>query len=537
MKSLSRLVVLTVGFLFFISSFVFSQDLMTLEEVERLIDASSKNEVKAHFESVDRGTEIKSYQVVLRGVSKEAGLKTIMFVTSHRIVAGMSGSPVYVNGKLIGALAYQHNMPDRNYDWHWGGISPISLMIKEAEAGQQPAGAGKSFNYRGMIFDPISVGNQPISSLENFSGKEFAVTKHSAILGVITYDGDYGISGYLSLDSLSRLRSFDLEFKNQGKPIDRFQIKVADSVLTPILAQAAFNMVGNMVGAPTAEEPSVTQFDVRVDLDKGGPIVWKELFASTSTRFGPSIIYSSSYSEAQKSFFGDIYDTLLNNKYGLNISNVFVSIDFIRGRSQVLKLGPYQFPNKVIWGQDPSLEIVFVSQDNLIAIAKKAIIKIDWSKVEKPAYTKETLDTDKNSEKIVRGLLRIEGAAAYSSSLSASERQKFQPEYFLGVEDFLNNLSSRLEITNRRIFVRTGLRARSGLFDEAIANAKDIMPDGIKTEEKGWHVLSGGLKERKVTLKDEGMIIFNLDLPDIPSGYIVDYRMQELVGFEVVLEN
>src|SRR3989344_4599522 len=360
MKSLSRLVVLTVGFLFFISSFVFSQDLMTLEEVERLIDASSKNEVKAHFESVDRGTEIKSYQVVLRGVSKEAGLKTIMFVTSHRIVAGMSGSPVYVNGKLIGALAYQHNMPDRNYDWHWGGISPISLMIKEAEAGQQPAGAGKSFNYRGMIFDPISVGNQPISSLENFSGKEFAVTKnsaaqkasavaktsllsagmpiivdiivwndqtgetttvsalgtvtyidskgrlyafghpfmnskkvvysfrtaeimgtvfqgrsykigwkHSEILGVITYDGDYGISGYLSLDSLSRLRSFDLEFKNQGKPIDRFQIKVADSVLTPILAQAAFNMVGNMVGAPTAEEPSVTQFDVRVDLDKG----------------------------------------------------------------------------------------------------------------------------------------------------------------------------------------------------------------------------------------------------------------------------
>ena len=92
--------------LLFLSNPIYAQDLMSLEEVENLIDSSPNKEVQAYFHSVERGTQIKKYDVVLRGVLKQPGFKVIMFVTTHKIVAGMSGSPVYLNGKLVGAPAF-----------------------------------------------------------------------------------------------------------------------------------------------------------------------------------------------------------------------------------------------------------------------------------------------------------------------------------------------------------------------------------------------------------------------------------------------
>ena len=169
-------------------------------------------------------------------------------------------------------------------------------------------------------------------------------------------------------------------------------------------------------------------------------------------------------------------------------------------------------------------------------IAKRVSVEIDWGKVEKPIYTRNTLDTEKTPEKVVNGILKIESAAFFLNTLSDSEKQKVTPGYFLGPIDFLENLSRRLEITNQKIFLRVGLTARSGLFDEAIANSKDIMPSGISADDPGWLVIKEGLKERKLTVKDEGMVVFYLNLPDIPDGYVLDQSTYEIIYFEVVLD-
>ena len=94
-----------------------------------MIESSPNKEVKAYFHSVERGTPIKRYDVVLRGVYRGSTREAIMFVTSHKIAGGMSGSPVYVGDRLVGALAFRVNTLPL-FNWNWGGISPISLMIK-----------------------------------------------------------------------------------------------------------------------------------------------------------------------------------------------------------------------------------------------------------------------------------------------------------------------------------------------------------------------------------------------------------------------
>jgi len=629
MKSLLRLLSVFVVFSFvtFSSVSVFADPkLMSLEETEKLVDSSPSKAVNAYFESVERGIKIKRYDITVRGVYREPGLTMVLFTTSHKIVAGMSGSPVYINGKKIGALAYRVN----NFNFSkpsWGGISPISLMLKDADSGYQSKPV-KAFSYRGMIFEPIALGPQSIKGLEGFAGGKFMITsqisqgasfkikkpvfragmpivvdlvewtdekgetasisamgtithiddsgrvfafghpfldakkvvygfrtaevvgtvfsedspfklsgKRSEILGAITVDSLYGIYGSTSLNELKRLHHFSLKFKREGKSIHEFDIKIADSVMTPIIAQAAFANIGKAYGAPLAQESSVTQIESRIDLEGGyKPITWKGLFASYSIKFGAATLRSSSYDVASENFLTNIYDTLFDNSYDLKISNVSVSVNFVPGKSRVYKLGAYKFPNKVVYGQNPVLDIMFVDENNLMPIAKKVTVAIDWSKVEKPVYAKETIETEKVSEKVIRGMIRISGAEFFVNTLSSGEKQKLLPEYFLGPEDFLENLSKRLEINNQKIFIRVALRAKSGLLDEAIVSAKDIMPNGISSDDDEWYVIKGGLKDRKVTIKNEGVVMFSVGLPNIPDGYVLEQNFQEIFVFEVVLD-
>ncbi len=54
------------------------------------------------------------------------------------IASGMSGSPVYIDGKLIGAIAYSWSLSDHRY----GLITPIEDMLELLESEDKPAGRG-----------------------------------------------------------------------------------------------------------------------------------------------------------------------------------------------------------------------------------------------------------------------------------------------------------------------------------------------------------------------------------------------------------
>jgi len=103
--------------------------------VETLRPEQLKAGMKGYGLSVFKGTKPERFEVEIIGVLKNAFPKQdmILIKTSganlekHRTVAGMSGSPIYIDGKLIGALAYGWQFENDPL----AGVTPIHNMLAE----------------------------------------------------------------------------------------------------------------------------------------------------------------------------------------------------------------------------------------------------------------------------------------------------------------------------------------------------------------------------------------------------------------------
>src|SRR4051812_40369110 len=91
--------------------------------------------MKGYGLTVFRGTEPERFDVEVLGTLRQfrPHQDLVLIKTSHprlevaKVVAGMSGSPVYINGRMIGAYAY---------GWTFGsepiaGVTPIKSMLDE----------------------------------------------------------------------------------------------------------------------------------------------------------------------------------------------------------------------------------------------------------------------------------------------------------------------------------------------------------------------------------------------------------------------
>lgn len=88
-----------------------------------------------HADTVVQGDRIDSFQVEVLGVMKQRGPSGDLILVkvsgpvidaSGGIVHGMSGSPVYIDGKLVGAVAYGWGFTDGTL----GMLTPIDQMVK-----------------------------------------------------------------------------------------------------------------------------------------------------------------------------------------------------------------------------------------------------------------------------------------------------------------------------------------------------------------------------------------------------------------------
>lgn len=102
-------------------------EVMTLDDIEPGMEGFAK--------TVFHGYEIEEFPIQILDILEDQGLNTdlILFKASGEqiektggIAAGMSGSPVYINGKLIGAIGYGWTLSDHRY----GLITPIEEMLK-----------------------------------------------------------------------------------------------------------------------------------------------------------------------------------------------------------------------------------------------------------------------------------------------------------------------------------------------------------------------------------------------------------------------
>lgn len=89
--------------------------------------------MKGYGLTVFAGTQVERFEIVVRGVSRNnsAGRDMIVIEAFHPelegvgILAGMSGSPVFINEKLVGAVAYGWGDVVRAI----GGVQPIEYML------------------------------------------------------------------------------------------------------------------------------------------------------------------------------------------------------------------------------------------------------------------------------------------------------------------------------------------------------------------------------------------------------------------------
>src|SRR2546422_10350010 len=93
--------------------------------------------MKGYGLSVFKGTTPERFEVEVLGVLKNALPKQDMILIRlsganlehHKVIAGMSGSPIYVEGKLIGALAYGWSFENDPL----AGVTPIHNMLAQLD--------------------------------------------------------------------------------------------------------------------------------------------------------------------------------------------------------------------------------------------------------------------------------------------------------------------------------------------------------------------------------------------------------------------
>src|SRR5215471_2940191 len=128
--------------------------------------------MKGYGMTVFQGTKPERFEVevlgILKGVPNPKQCSVIArlsgpLVDRTGVFAGMSGSPVYIDGKLVGAVAFTFPFSKEPI----AGITPIKYMIENFDRGkdQQP-GSGKSISFNTLIAraeqasKPAAVGGQ-----------------------------------------------------------------------------------------------------------------------------------------------------------------------------------------------------------------------------------------------------------------------------------------------------------------------------------------------------------------------------------------
>jgi len=130
-------VILLAAFTVCVAAGAFAADTMPLSQVRK--------GMRGYGLTVFEGSKLEKFDVEIIGVLNNIGPNQNLIlakidapeVKRAGVIAGMSGSPIFIDGKVIGALAYSWQFAKEPV----AGVTPIEEMLKIAEAGSRSAGA------------------------------------------------------------------------------------------------------------------------------------------------------------------------------------------------------------------------------------------------------------------------------------------------------------------------------------------------------------------------------------------------------------
>ena len=122
-------------FLLLSAAFIFVSNSITAQKTPDFLPVSQIHRgMQGYGLSVFQGTTIERFSVKIIGILKKTGSGSDLILArlsggplaKTGVIAGMSGSPVYINGKLIGAVAYAWGFSKETI----AGITPIHEMMQ-----------------------------------------------------------------------------------------------------------------------------------------------------------------------------------------------------------------------------------------------------------------------------------------------------------------------------------------------------------------------------------------------------------------------
>ncbi len=164
--------------------------------------------MKAEIRTVLHGTKISRFSATLLGVvPRKTSPKNLILIrvddpyvrANGGIAAGMSGSPVYAGGKLVGAIGYGWQFGDNNL----GLVTPIDEMVKAFDWPDKIPLFGVSAK---IPKEPVSADARPEAKAEKGDGDR----DQEPLSGDVREEdgpGDFVIEGITSADAVSKDQS------------------------------------------------------------------------------------------------------------------------------------------------------------------------------------------------------------------------------------------------------------------------------------------------------------------------------------------
>src|SRR5438128_8890610 len=151
-----RLLAISLSILTLLTAATLVADTMPLSQIQK--------GMRGYGVTVFEGNRLEKFDVEILGVLHNIGPRQDLIlakidspmVQRAGVIAGMSGSPVYIDGKVIGALAYSWQFAKEPV----AGITPIEEMLKIADLGQSTSSAV-------IAVTPRVTANEFLSALAN----------------------------------------------------------------------------------------------------------------------------------------------------------------------------------------------------------------------------------------------------------------------------------------------------------------------------------------------------------------------------------
>ena len=117
-------------FILLLSFTLFSIEIMKLSEIKEGMEGEGK--------TIFKGSQIETFKFKVLGILEKVFPNKNLIIVELKspylensgVISGMSGSPLYINGKIIGAIAYSLNRFSKK---PIGGVTPIEDILKTSE--------------------------------------------------------------------------------------------------------------------------------------------------------------------------------------------------------------------------------------------------------------------------------------------------------------------------------------------------------------------------------------------------------------------